>query len=357
VHRLHASLLAVALGATLVEGRARADTKAEPSADAAKADELFKTAKDELKHGLAADACAHFAESKRLVPGVGVTLYLGDCYQRVGRTASAWTAFRDAEALAHDHKDKRAELAHHRAEVLEPKLSHLTIQVTGPAPAAALEVTYDGHRVPRESWGAAFPVDPGEHVVVAQAGSWSRTFGASVDAKASAMTVTIELPSSETRAAQSAQVATQAPPATASSSSPQTADSEPQGTAAATPVAERSGATRLWLTAGLGAVGVVGLGIGAVYGIMATSHRNQSNTGPCDASDYCSPDGLALRQQALSEATVSTVAFIIGIAGGAGAAAAYLLTSGTSSDPSRTGLTVGPAVGGGGAGAILRGSF
>ena len=354
-HVRAASVVAVVLVAALVGRDARADTKGEPSSDAAKADELFKAAKDELKHGLAADACAHFAESKRLAPGVGVTLYLGDCYQRVGRTASAWAAFRDAETLAREHKDKRADLARHRADVLEPKLNHLTIQVTGPAPAIPLDVTLDGHPVGHESWGTALPIDPGEHVVTAQAGSWSRTFGASIDARTLQTTLAIDLPQPESHSAPPPpRAVAQGPKAAAPSPTVAQGEAPPVDTGAPAPVAEDSSSTRTWLTLGLGTVGVVGLGIGTVYGIMATSHRNQSNSGPCDASDYCSTSGLALRQQALSEATVSTVAFIVGLAGGAGAVTAYLLSPGGSS---RTGLTVGPAVVGGGTGAILRSSF
>jgi hypothetical protein len=354
-----ASVLAIALAGPFAGGGARADTKPEPTGpDAAKADDLFKTAKDELKHGLTADACGHFAESARLAPGVGVTLYLADCYQRVGRTASAWTAFREAEALARTHKDKRADLAHHRAEVLEPKLNHLTIQVTGPAPAAPLEVTCDGRRIARDSWGTPVAIDPGEHVIVAQAGGWSRTYGASIDAKTSATTVTIELPAPETRAAPPARaIATEAPPATASPGPAAPPAPEPAAAASPPPAAEGSGSAHVWLTVSLGAVGVAGLGIGTVYGILATSHRNQSNAGPCDASDYCSPSGLSLRQQALSEATVSTVAFIAGLAAVAGAGAAYFLTAGPSSEPSRTGVTVSPTVTAGGAGALFRGAF
>jgi len=345
-----ASAVAVVLVAAFVGRDARADTKAEPSSDAAKADELFKAAKDELKHGLAADACAHFAESKRLAPGVGVTLYLGDCYQRVGRTASAWMAFRDAETLAHEHKDKRADLARHRADVLEPKLNHLTIQVTGPAPVAPLDVTCDGRPVARENWGSALPVDPGEHVVTAQVGSWSRTYGVSIDAKTLQTALTIDLPQPDARLAPRAVAEG---PKGAASPPPNGAQAEVPPVAAGEP-APAAGSTRTWLTLGLGAAGVAGVAIGTVYGIMATSHRNQSNDGPCDASDYCSASGLALRQQALSEATVSTVAFIVGLAGAGGAVTAYLLWPGGSS---HTGLTVGPAVIGGATGAILRSSF
>jgi serine/threonine-protein kinase len=343
------------LAAAFVGRDARADTKADPSSDTAKADELFKTAKDELKHGLTADACAHFAESKRLVPGVGVALYLGDCYQRIGRAASAWTAFRDAETLARERKDKRADLARHRADVLEPKLNHLTIQVTGPAPAAPLDVTCDGRRVARESWGTALPVDPGEHVVIAAAGSWSRTYGASIDARTLQTTLTIDLPQPERGSARPTPGAVAEGSKTLASPPPGVAQGEATPvTGAPAPGAEDSVSTRTWLALGLGAAGVVGVGIGTVYGIMATSHRNQSNDGPCDATDYCSASGLALRQQALSEATVSTVAFIVGLAGGAGAVTAYLLWPGGSS---HTGLTVAPAVVGGGTGALLRSSF
>jgi hypothetical protein len=331
-----------------------AQPKPEATRDAARADELFKTAKDELKHGLAADACAHFAESKRLAPGVGVTLYLGDCYQRVGRTASAWIAFREAEILARAHKDKRAELAHQRAEALEPKVNRLTIQVAGPAPATPLDVTCDGHPVARDSWGTPVPIDPGEHVIVAQSGSWSRTYGANVDPKALATTITIELPAPEPRPAPVARATAEPLPA---ASPPPPAEAPPAATLLVEPppVADANASTRFWLTITSGAVGVAGLAVGTVFGILATSHRNQSN-GPCDASDYCTSQGLSLRSQALNEATVSTVSFIVGGAGAVGALASFLLVP-SSSGPAPAGLTVSPAMVGTGTGAIVRSAF
>src|ERR1019366_7836235 len=77
-----------------------AAARAQSKDDAARADAAFTTGKRLLQHGNEAGACAHFAESKRLAPGVGVTLYLADCYQRLGRIASAWTEFQSAEARA-----------------------------------------------------------------------------------------------------------------------------------------------------------------------------------------------------------------------------------------------------------------
>src|SRR6202012_4344027 len=79
------------------------------------------------------------------------------------------------------------------------------------------------------------------------------------------------------------------------------------------PVADNSGSTRVWLTATFGTIGVAGIAVGTLYGILATSHRNQSNAnGLCDSSDACSDQGLSLRHQALNEATVSTIGFIAG---------------------------------------------
>ena len=41
------------------------------------------------------------ARQYRLDPGAGTLLNLGDCYEKSGRTASGWAAFREAVAVAH----------------------------------------------------------------------------------------------------------------------------------------------------------------------------------------------------------------------------------------------------------------
>src|ERR1700682_1070652 len=102
--------------------------------DIARADTLFNAGKALTDAGQYGDACAKFAESKRLAPGLGVTLYLADCYEHVGRNASAWTEFLSAEGLARERNDKRAEVARGRAQGLEPKLNRLTIAVAPSIP-------------------------------------------------------------------------------------------------------------------------------------------------------------------------------------------------------------------------------
>ena len=130
-----------------------------------------------------AAACPKFLASKQLAPGVGVTLYLADCYERIGRNASAWKAFREGEKLARARDDKRAAVAAQRAAALEPTLGRLTVSATGQAAGAGTEVNVDGASLSREYWGSALAVDPGDHIVtVATPGQPAKTFVAHVDA-------------------------------------------------------------------------------------------------------------------------------------------------------------------------------
>src|SRR5579884_1988678 len=147
--------------------------------DLARADALFNAGKALTDAGQYTDACAKFAESKRLAPGLGVTLYLADCYEHVGRIASAWTEFRSAEGLARERNDKRADVARERAQSLEARLSRLTIVISPLIPQSDLQVLRDGVPVVREELGLPVPVDPGDHVVVVSApGHKARSFHA-----------------------------------------------------------------------------------------------------------------------------------------------------------------------------------
>src|SRR5579872_4121235 len=133
------AVLALVLGPT---GAARAQTT-----DVARAETLFNAAKALTDARRYVDACAKFAESKRLAPGLGVTLYLADCYERIGRTASAWTEFRSAEGQARERNDKRADVERTHAQALEPRLNRITISVAPTVPLAGLQVLRDGQPV------------------------------------------------------------------------------------------------------------------------------------------------------------------------------------------------------------------
>jgi hypothetical protein len=283
--------------------------------DVARADALFNAAKALLESGQFVDACAKFAESKRLAPGLGVTLYLADCYEHIGRTASAWTEFRSAEGLARQRSDKRADVARARAQELEAKLDRLTIAVAPTIPQAGLLVLRDGVAVSPEEWGLAVPVDPGDHVVVVSSpGRPQRTLNAHVGPESPTATVRIdrlEDPAS-------------APPSAPASATPAVVTPAPALATAPTPAEADPGSKRRWIGIGVGAAGVVGLALGAAFGLGAKSKLDQSNNGPCDANDMCSQQGLDLRHQASSAASASTLFFILGGAAVAGGVVLYV---------------------------------
>ena len=124
-------------------------------ADGAAARSLFDEARVLLQQGKAAQACPKLEESQRLDPGMGTLFNLADCYERLGRTASAWAEFREAVSAAHNAGSlDREQAAKQRAAALEPKLSYLTIV---PPPGNAPAVTRDGSPVDAALLGDAGP--------------------------------------------------------------------------------------------------------------------------------------------------------------------------------------------------------
>jgi hypothetical protein len=324
---------ACAVAALSAPSIARAQRTDDPH-DVARADSLFNAAKALLESGQYVDACAKFAESKRLAPGLGVTLYLADCYEHIGRTASAWTEFRSAEGLARARNDKRADVARGRAQDLEVKLDRITIIVAPTIPQAGLVVLRDGVTVSSEEWGLAVPVDPGDHVVVFSApGRAQRTLPAHVGPEAPNATVRLDRLEDST---------SPPPPAPVLATAPVTSVATPAPASEAAPA--DPGRTRRWIGIGVGAAGVVGVALGAVFGLGAKSKLDQSNDGPCDASNSCTQAGLDLRHQASSAAGASTVFFVLGGAAVATGVVLYL----TAPKPSTTvGLALTPTYGGG----------
>jgi hypothetical protein len=330
-----AALLTVAC---LTAGTANAQSKE----DVARANDLFNEGKALLKSGSDADACARFADSKQLAPAVGVTLYLADCLQRIGKTASAWTEFRSAETLARQRNDKRADLAHRRAQALEPTLDRITIRVSPALASAAVQVACDGKPVASSDWGVALPVDPGNHLVLARADGLLRAFQAHVDDGTPTASVDIdELGEEKPVAAAATPRSEPVDPLESTASTPD----------AATPHTDKG---RLWLSLGLAGAGAVGIAVGLEYGAIARSDRDKSNAGPCNAADFCTAQGLSLRHDAINEALVSTLVFGAGVA--ALSAGAIVMFVGP--HPSKAGaVTLTPTPVAGGAAALVQGRF
>jgi hypothetical protein len=121
-----------------------------------------------MKDARFAEACAKLEESHRLDPSSGTLLWLGDCYEKINRPASAWKTFMEAIPLAEKQgKPEKKEIATQRADSLLSRVSYIIINVEHPAPQQ--ETTLDGKRIEQLRWGQPNPVDPGPHTVGAKA--------------------------------------------------------------------------------------------------------------------------------------------------------------------------------------------
>ncbi len=311
---------------------------AEPISDDARADALFTAAKQLVANNQVADACPMFAESKRLAPGVGVSLHLADCYERLGRTASAWQEFDCAERAARTHGDeKRAIVAERRALALEPKLERLTITTTGPR--EGWQVLVDGVKLPSDHWNAALAMDPGDHTVVVDApGTPSRTLRAHLDPANNAVTLRID----DGIAPVGAPAAPAAPPAASpapATTSPETGLSpSPPESSASPPHGE--GAWRTLAEVGCVGLTAAGVGFGSFF-MLRRAHFIEE--GP--------PADPTLTNQATTAATISFVA------SGVALTSAFVLFFTTPSPKSQVGWIVSPTALPGGAGASVVGTF
>ena len=151
---------AVACALLLAGPAARAQ---QPAAEA-----LFREGRRLVDAGKLIDACAKFAESQRLDPASGTLLNLGDCNERLGRTATAWSYFVAAGTLAEAQgkPDQRSE-ARLRAEAVEGRLAHLTIRAA--KPVTAMLVKRDEVLLGPAALGTRTPIDPGRYRISASA--------------------------------------------------------------------------------------------------------------------------------------------------------------------------------------------
>ncbi len=289
------------------------------SAQVGKADALFNAGRSLLEAGEYVEACPKFAEAQTLAPGLGVTLYLADCYERTGRTASASVEFRRAEQIASTRHDPRGAVAHDRAVALVEHVPQLAIVVTEAARAQGVAVTCDGEPVPTSRWGGLpEPIDPGDHEIVVSAPSKvvRRT---TVTLAPLAGTVMTSIDALDDRLPPPPPLL----PATRDFYLPDVVEAR---------------ATQKTVGFIVGGVGLLGVGVGSALGILASSKLSQSNAGPCDSTDHCSSQGLDLRRDADHFGNASTGVFL-----GAGAALAagvvlYLTAPKTSRPPYATAL-------------------
>ena len=160
--------------------------------DQAAARVLFEQGRSLMKGGRYADACPKLEAARKLFVSAGILLNLADCHEKLGRTASAWTEFGEAAAVAkRTNRDDDAEEATRRQAALEPTLARLTIRVAQAIPGLA--VKRDGAPIAPAAWGAALPVDPGAHEIRAEAAGFEPWTG-TANVSTAGQVVTVDVP-------------------------------------------------------------------------------------------------------------------------------------------------------------------
>lgn len=287
--------------------------RAQSSSDKVAAETLFEDGRKLVSQGQYDTACKKLAESQRLDPGTGTLLNLADCYEKAGRTATAWATWREAAASARSSgQSDREQLAREHASALESKLVKLSIDVPDASRVPGLTVTRDDAPVSEALWGSAVPVDPGRVMVRASAPGY-QTWTAEVQIAADKPETRVSVPAltqSGGATAPSAQVPgqqTPMQPVPGSEASPGAAVPGAGATDTGTP-----GSGRRVLGIVATAVGGVSVAVGSYFGLQAKSKYNDSKAYcPVDVN-RCSAQGVTLRNDALSAGNTATVLFAIG---------------------------------------------
>ncbi|WP_433927577.1 tetratricopeptide repeat protein [Sorangium cellulosum] len=269
---------------------------------------LYQVATQLLDAGRTAEACAVLEQGRTLDPtAINLLLRLGECLARADRTASAWNVFSEAAAIAKSAGDPRAARAAALAGELEPRLSRMEIAVPAAGAAPGLEIRRDGVLVLPAQWGQALPVDPGTHTIEARAPGRRRWSLARAVPPGGARVV-VDVPALEPEPPARALAA--APPGPRKQALPVVSIAGQRGGDSGDGV----GRAQRVLALTTGGAGLVGLGLGAVFGAQAIARRDASNNGHCDARNRCDAAGVALRADAQEAGTASTIAFSAGAA-------------------------------------------
>jgi hypothetical protein len=321
-HPLAACLLLLLLTTT-------AAVHAEPSAsDQATAEALFQDAMKLVAARQFAAACPKLEQSQQLDPGIGTQFRLAECYEAIGRMASAWATFVQVASLAGaTGQVERERYAQERASNVAPKVSRLTIAVDAPD-VPGLEIRRGGALVDRAQWGALVPVDPAAYVITATApGRRSWTGSVTIDGDGQSPTLTV----------------------------PTLVEIEPARPAGTVPAVVPTKTGSAWTAPrGIGLLvagaGVVSLGVGSGFGIAALSEKQSAG---CTGNVCPTDQAKSARDRAGSFADVATGFFVAGGVLAAGGVGLWLLSP--RSSPASATPAVGVAIAPGAM--VVRGSW
>lgn len=272
---------------------------AEPTRDTkANAIQFFERAQALAEAGKFSEACPLFEESLRLDFGLGTLLYLSDCQEQIGKTASAWAGFKEAADLAANRGEKdRALIASNRAAKLEPTLSYVKLELAPEHANVGTILKRNGQPIKGFTEIGTLAVDPGQQEFLAEAPGY-KPLTVRVEIPKGPATITVSIPALE-----------KAPVALSSDAS--------------------SGIDGNAMKIGgvvVAGTGLVGLAVGTGFGIDAIkTYDDALATCENEVPTACTQSGVVLQQDASRSALVSTVSFVVGGALLGGGALLYFL--------------------------------
>lgn len=306
---------------------------------------LFEDAMTLLNRGQISDACPKLEESLRQSYNINAQYFLADCWEKLGKTASAWTTFLTVTSRAREAgDDKRERAARKRADGLERRLVRFKVIVT--SEVDGLEVRRNGVLVGRPMWSTAVPIDPGSYEFSALAPGY-QSFETTVNATAPGRVFEVNVPELSRR------IVPLASPSVTRSSPPEPALSKhamrekddldrPDGEALVRHMANapaKSDDGSPWRTASwiAGGVGVAAMVTGGVLALLAKrSYEDAKSAYDTCADADCDSRELDKEKSAITRANVGGGLFIGGVALTAAAGAFLIWTSSSSSSEAAT---------------------
>jgi hypothetical protein len=326
----------VVLTLALVTGAPALAADAEHSA---MAEQLFRDARSLMVAERNSEALEKLKASQELDPGLGTLLNLAECFERLGKTASAWGRFTEAEQLAQrDGDTTRARTAAQRARKLEPKLVRLRVIVPAVSDIGSPVIELDGSPLNTALLGTPIPVDPGTHDIRVRADG-RKTWETSVNAITAGQVVEVTVPDLAREETPEVQSAPEGPAgAERQLATPNDSRAKikptlavPGVSLAPAPTASAPHDNGTLSKPGLGTLiiggaGIVALGAASGFGISSWVAWNSAKDQGCTGGHCPTPQAQSRAASAGTRADIATGGFVVGAGLLATAAAIYFFS-------------------------------
>jgi hypothetical protein len=280
--------------------------------------------------GKCEEAVPKLERSEKLHHSAIVLSHLGECNVSLGKLVEGTEQLRKVlrEPLPQNPSpalSKAYERAQAALDSAKPKIAGLTISLGKPAPPD-LHLTVDGQAAPATLIDTELPADPGEHTIEATAPGFLKASARVSLSAADKKTVSLKLepdPNAPAVAPHASEAPSPGGAAPAPSPSLAAASSPGNEPVSEPPAANHTAAYVAW------GIGVVGVGVGSTFGIIAIKDKHDlvSRCG----STSCTPDNSGSLDSAKRAGNISTVAFAVGGAGLVLGTVLYFTAGGSSS--------------------------